>query len=65
MLTRAAIVRTLTQIPGIDYVSFTVQGELLTDSSGIAVGTMSSDLFIDNAGNEINAYENVNLHLRM
>lgn len=63
VLTRAAIVRTLTQIPGIDYVSFTVQGELLTDSSGIAVGTMSSDLFIDNAGNEINAYENVNLHL--
>lgn len=63
VLTRAAIVRTLTQIPGIDYVSFTVQGEMLTDSAGIAVGTMSSDLFIDNAGNEINAYEQVNLHL--
>lgn len=63
VLTRAAIVRTLTQIQGIDYVSFTVQGELLTDSSGIAIGTMASDLFIDNAGNEINAYESVNLHL--
>lgn len=63
VLTRAAIVRTLTQIPGIEYVSFTVQGELLTDSNGVAVGTMSSDLFIDNAGNEINAYEQVNLHL--
>ena len=63
VLTRAAIVRTLTQIPGIDYVIFTVQGEMLTDSSGIAVGTMSSDLFIDNAGNEINAYEQVNLRL--
>lgn len=63
VLTRAAIVRTLTQIRGVDYVSFTVQGEMLTDSSGIAVGTMSSDLFIDNAGNEINAYESVNLHL--
>lgn len=63
VLTRAAIVRTLTQIPGIDYVVFTVQGEMLTDSSGIAVGTMSSDLFIDNAGNEINAYEQVNLRL--
>ena len=63
VLTRAAIVRTLTQIPGIDYVVFTVQGEMLTDSSGIAVGTMSSDLFIDNAGNEINAYEQVSLHL--
>lgn len=63
VLTRAAIVRTLIQIQGIDYVSFTVQGEMLTDSSGIAVGTMSSDLFIDNAGNEINAYESVNLRL--
>lgn len=63
VLTRAAIVRTLTQIQGIDYVSFTVQGEMLTDSSGVAVGTMSSDLFIDNAGNEINTYESVNLHL--
>lgn len=63
VLTRAAIVRTVTQIPGIDYVSFTVQGEMLADSSGIAVGTMSADLFIDNAGNEINAYEKVNLHL--
>ena len=63
VLTRAAIVRTLTQIQGIDYVSFTVQDEMLTDSSGIAIGTMSSDIFIDNAGNEINSYERVNLHL--
>ena len=63
VLTRAAIVRTLTQIDGVDYVSFTVQGEMLADSSGITIGTMSSDLFIDNAGNEINAYEKVNLHL--
>lgn len=63
VLTRAAIVRTLTQIPGVTYVAFTVQGEVLTDSSGAAVGTMSSDLFIDNAGNEINAYEKVNLKL--
>ena len=63
VLTRAAIVRTLTQLQGVDYVVFTVQGDLLTDSSGIAIGTMSSDLFIDNAGNEINAYENVDLRL--
>ena len=63
VLTRAAIVRTLTQIQGVDYVAFMVQGDLLTDSSGIAIGTMSSDLFIDNAGNEINAYESVDLRL--
>lgn len=63
VLMRAAIVRTVTQVAGIDYVSFMVQGEMLTDSVGTAVGTMSADIFIDNAGNEINAYEKVNLHL--
>lgn len=63
VLIRAAIVRTVTQIPEISYVSFMVQGEPITDSNGNAIGTMSADLFIDNAGNEINAYEKVNLHL--
>lgn len=63
ILRRAAIVRTLTQIPDIQYVAFTIQGEMLTDSMGIAVGTMAADTFIDNAGNEINAYEKVNLRL--
>lgn len=63
VLMRAAIVRTVTQVPGIDYVSFTVQGEMIADSSGMAIGTMSADSFIDNAGNEINAYEKVNLRL--
>lgn len=63
ILVRAAIVRTLTQIPEVKYVAFTVQGEMLTDSTGVAVGTMAADTFIDNAGNEINAYEKVNLHL--
>ncbi|MBP3475393.1 MAG: GerMN domain-containing protein [Lachnospiraceae bacterium] len=63
ILVRAAIVRTLTQIPDIQYVAFTIQGEMLTDSMGVAVGTMAADTFIDNAGNEINAYEKVNLRL--
>lgn len=63
VLTRAAIVRTVTQIPEISYVSFTVQGEMLTDSSGMAIGTMAADTFIENAGEEINAYEKVNLKL--
>lgn len=63
VLVRAAIVRTLTQIPGVDYVAFTIHGEMLTNDAGVAVGTMSADAFIDNAGNEINAYEKVNLRL--
>lgn len=63
ILTRAAIVRTVTQVPEISYVSFTVQGEMLLDSSGMAIGTMAADTFIENAGDEINAYEKVNLRL--
>ena len=63
ILIRAAIVRTLTQVEGVNYVSFTIQGETLTDNAGVAIGTMSADMFIDNAGKEINTYEKVNLCL--
>ena len=63
ILFRAAIVRTLIQIPGIEHVAFTVQGEPLTDSAGIAIGMMDAETFIENAGNEINAYEKVTLRL--
>ncbi len=51
------------RIPEISLVSFTVQGEMLADSSGMAIGTMNADSFIENAGDEINAYEKVNLKL--
>lgn len=63
VLVRAALVRTLTQIEGVQYVSVTVRGEPLTDTLGNVVGTMTADMFIDNAGEEINAYEKVRLHL--
>jgi len=63
VLVRAAVVRTLTQVPGVKYITFTVQNEPLTDSSNVAIGTMSADTFIDNAGDEINTYEKANLRL--
>lgn len=63
ILVRAATVRTLTQIKGIDYVSFQVNSEPFTDASGAVVGVMNADMFIDNAGNEINTYEKVKLAL--
>lgn len=63
ILTRAALVRTLMQVPEVQYVSFLVNGEPLTDASGTVVGVMSEDTFIDNEGNEINAYERVKLQL--
>lgn len=63
ILVRASIVRTVTQLPGVERVAFTVAGEQLTDRTGTAVGVMAADTFIENAGNEINAYEKVNLRL--
>lgn len=63
VLTRAAIVRTLVQIEGIDYVTMQVREEPIVDNLGNAVGAMSEDTFVDNAGNEINTYENVKLRL--
>lgn len=63
VLTRAAIVRTLTQIEGIQYVSFQVRSETLTDVYGSVIGMMNADMFIENAGDEINTYERVKLTL--
>lgn len=57
VLVRAAIVRTLTQLPDVRYVGITVEGNQLFDNAGDVVGLMSADLFIDNDGNEINTYE--------
>ena len=63
VLIRAALVRTLTQAAGVESVVITVSGETLTDNLGVTVGPMKAETFIDNAGNEINAYEKVRLHL--
>ena len=56
VLCRAAVVRTLTQIDGIDTITFSVQKEGLTDAVGVPVGAMNADSFIDNAGTAINPY---------
>ncbi len=63
VLGRAAIVRTLTQIDGISYVAFQIKSEPLVDTYGTVIGNMNADMFIDNAGNEINTYEKVKLTL--
>ncbi len=63
VLVRAAIVRTLTQLPEVDYIEFTVDGNQLYDANGVRVGWMNSTQFIDNDGNEINTYELVRVKL--
>lgn len=63
VLCRAAVVRTLCQIPEIDYVGFRVEGQPLTDLNGNAVGLMDGNQFIENAGDEINTYATTELTL--
>lgn len=63
VLVRAALVRTFSQVAGVRYIAITVEGGQLHDSLGNVVGLMSADQFIDNAGDEINAYERVRLKL--
>lgn len=57
VLTRAAVVRSLTNIPEVNYVMITVNGESLTDISGNAIGIMTSEMFVNNAGTQVEAAE--------
>ena len=63
ILFRAAVVRTMNQAEGVECISFQVDSAPLTDREGNMIGVMTADMFIDNAGNEINAYEKTNLTL--
>ena len=55
--------RTVCQIPGVDYVAFFVNDQSLLDSNQVPVGLMNADLFIENAGEQINTYNSVTLDL--
>ncbi|MBP5298906.1 MAG: GerMN domain-containing protein [Lachnospiraceae bacterium] len=63
VLTRAALVKTLTQLDGINYVMFQVNGVALMDALGNPVGVLSSDSFVDNQGTQINPMEETKLRL--
>ncbi|MDE7268628.1 MAG: GerMN domain-containing protein [Lachnospiraceae bacterium] len=57
VLTRAAIVRSLTALEGVSCVMITINGEPLTDTSGNVVGIMTADMFVDNAGEMVEAQD--------
>lgn len=63
VLSRAAIVRTVCQLPQVDYVSFFVNDQSLLDSNQIPVGVMNAELFIENTGEQINSYNSATLDL--
>ena len=63
VLVRAAVVRTLTQLSNVKYVTITVEGSQLYDNAGELVGWMNAEQFINNDGNEIKTYELVKVKL--
>lgn len=63
ILCRAAIVRTLIQIEGIDYISFYVGDTPLADGNGNLVGLMTADSFIENPGEQINSIQTASIAL--
>ena len=58
-----AVVLTMTQIPGVDFVSFYVADAPLTDIRGNIVGSMNQDSFIENPGEQINSIQCTTLKL--
>lgn len=63
VLCRAAIVKTLIQIPKIACISFCVGDVPLTDNRGNLVGLMTEDTFVENPGEQINSMQTATLHL--
>ena len=54
ILCRSAVVRTLCQIPDVEYVSFLIGDNPLMDLNKNPVGQMNADSFVENTGDAIN-----------
>ncbi len=63
ILTRAGIVRTFTQITDISAVTITVNGAVLKNDDGTAVGRMTQETFVENSGKQINDYKYISMDL--
>lgn len=57
VLVRAAIVRTMTQIDGVECLTFYVGDAPLADGKGSPVGVMTNESFIENPGEQINSIQ--------
>ncbi len=63
VLCRSGIVRTVTQLEGIQYVAFMVGEQPLADNTGNPVGVMSKETFVDDLGNDMGVYQEVSITL--
>ncbi len=57
VLLRAAIVQTLEQVHGIEYVGFFIEDEPLTDSEGTEIGYMEDEDFLQYRGSSLHFYQ--------
>ena len=63
VLCRASVVQSMVQIPGVDYVSFYVDGVMLTNKAGVPLGYMREEDFVQNIGPALNSYQKATLKL--
>lgn len=63
ILLRAAVVRTICQIPEVNYVTFFVNNQPLMDSTGTPVGIMQADSFVENLNENMESMQPVTLIL--
>ena len=63
VLTRAAVVQTLTQIEGIQFVTFYVEENELADKSGHPIGAMRAEDFVQSTGSSMDSYQTTDLVL--
>ena len=63
VLLRAAVVKTVCQIPGVTKVMITIDGEQLKDSEGELIPAMDANTFIDTKEGGINSYQYATLIL--
>lgn len=61
VLCRAAVVQSLVQIEGVDFVSFYVDGNPLQDKDGINIGFMNAEEFVQNTGESLSSYQKTEL----
>lgn len=63
ILCRSAIVLSITQLKGVDYVIFTVNGQPLILNGNNAVGSMKAEDFVDDGVSNINSFQNLDVIL--
>lgn len=62
VICRAALAKTFTQVPGIDYIRISCEGQPFIDSNGNPTGVYAGSDFVDSIS-DVNSFERVNLTL--